>query len=933
ISGFAISGILLAVLVIFVAIVLIVFRQHSKRVKRELRETRNEIEETHRKRFSEEFYQDVDNMYDDGGADDFGKARKSMAYESVGDDYETFANDPTGQPHPAPRYLMGGPSVTQPKHRAPQEPEDAPVTGRCSRPGLPPKAELHLRPQGMGRFNNKEKVMVKCKSDEFPQHKQELECVNGRWVGESARCGEHIDAQVVHLDVYDCQSPGNRILLLQPINASWDTPPDIPLRANSFHIQRLPNEIPASVNGSTCYKWDIRLDRKVAVGFLLIDMWYPALNESVPIPPTITPVVSRYRSCNLQNKQVHFMKSDVVVGYYYYCDLHSEADARAEQPDLSDTITLRVNTSTKHEIGLEAVFLGGVFTKSVGGGGKVVRPDCGQFTVKNIGVDIQAEAGHSYVSCNDSYVDISADRLASGKFSRISGNPKHIFKCNVNGQWEGSWPLCLPKLYCNKEEIYDLMDSSVIIEEIGNVYYMNDTQWYAINDSWVRYACYGSDHVMAGASGVAISGIVLGALALLMATTNLVRKCRYRSFRPSGQNGNEMFINYVPLPTITKVEQTAHSGAVSTHLRMSKGLKSVTAGQALNKDFMEDMERKDNAYSVLKDDRSSPAYWQAQELADLMSINIINVLPDGVKLKPELEPPSNAICSVGHYPQKLPTFHVMWDTGAKGFNIFIDCNKYGFPQHRQELNCIHGRWVGQTPRCGKLLDAKVTHLNIYNCESTNRELISLPVDNERESTLREEELPYTFFYTRLTRDAHIFYKGSTCYKWDFRFDRKVAVAFLLIFVWYDSVNYTDYTITPVVSPYRNCRLQYVYYDNKAMGYKYYCDLEMVSNKSLAVNGGLSDNITISRRYKRELCETRKRIEETQPKRLSRELYDDTIGVDDPGADIYDSVHIHETIDSDYSEMTANRDENHSYLSVRYTVADRENAYLNMKPSG
>ena len=77
------------------AIVLFVFRIYSKRVKHELRETRNELQESARKRFSEEFYADIkeDNFYDNTEED-----QKSPCYEDV-NCYETV-------PEP-PRYEMG----------------------------------------------------------------------------------------------------------------------------------------------------------------------------------------------------------------------------------------------------------------------------------------------------------------------------------------------------------------------------------------------------------------------------------------------------------------------------------------------------------------------------------------------------------------------------------------------------------------------------------------------------------------------------------------------------------------------------------------------------------------------------------------------------------------------------------------------------------
>jgi len=88
-------------------IVFIVFRSHSRRVKRQLTQTRNEIEETARKRISDEYYADVrdSNLYDNGN--DF--PRKSMTYESV--DYDTAGDMPRYQigpnrvPSNGPEYL------------------------------------------------------------------------------------------------------------------------------------------------------------------------------------------------------------------------------------------------------------------------------------------------------------------------------------------------------------------------------------------------------------------------------------------------------------------------------------------------------------------------------------------------------------------------------------------------------------------------------------------------------------------------------------------------------------------------------------------------------------------------------------------------------------------------------------------------------------
>jgi hypothetical protein len=49
-----------------------------------------------------------------------------------------------------------------------------------------------------------------------------------------------------------------------------------------------------------------------------------------------------------------------------------------------------------------------------------------------------------------------------------------------------------------KNEIIEEKDPSVDIEEIANVYYINGSQWFAINDSWVRYICKRDNDIMVG---------------------------------------------------------------------------------------------------------------------------------------------------------------------------------------------------------------------------------------------------------------------------------------------------------------------------------------------------------------------------------------------------------------------------------------------------
>lgn len=63
------------------------------------------------------------------------------------------------------------------------------VNGKCGKPGLPPMASIWQISSDKSRFENNDKIIFICKKNEFPMHKQELICKNGRWVGTRPRCG------------------------------------------------------------------------------------------------------------------------------------------------------------------------------------------------------------------------------------------------------------------------------------------------------------------------------------------------------------------------------------------------------------------------------------------------------------------------------------------------------------------------------------------------------------------------------------------------------------------------------------------------------------------------------------------------------------------------------------------------------------------------
>ena len=69
--------------------------------------------------------------------------------------------------------------------------------------------------------------------------------------------------------------------------------------------------------------------------------------------------------------------------------------------------------------------MGRVFTTSVGGG-KIVKPDCGQLGYKSTGVDILELTDHTWVSCNDSFIDTGAHRHDEKKVIMYGGIPRLV---------------------------------------------------------------------------------------------------------------------------------------------------------------------------------------------------------------------------------------------------------------------------------------------------------------------------------------------------------------------------------------------------------------------------------------------------------------------------------------------------------------------------
>jgi hypothetical protein len=261
-------------------------------------------------------------------------------------------------------------------------------------------------------------------------------------------------------------------------------------------------------NYSNCYIWKFSLDEEVQVAHMIIDFYFPEgfnkhkMENELKLNKThdeglklniddyqISPIVP-HRTC----VQVGVSKQDFsTIGWYFDCSLDLNKENVNLDQDKTKDISVRFNATFLTFIELEALILGGIYTKDVPGNqNKTIKPDCGELEIQTVGTDVRKENAVYYVQCNDSFTDFNS-----------TNREEYKFECNNNGEWTGKWPICVPILSCPgwselTEEIEK--DKSVAIEEIGNAFYVkgNDSLWFSINDTWIKYVCLKDDYVMVG---------------------------------------------------------------------------------------------------------------------------------------------------------------------------------------------------------------------------------------------------------------------------------------------------------------------------------------------------------------------------------------------------------------------------------------------------
>ncbi len=149
---------------------------------------------------------------------------------------------------------------------------------------------------------------------------------------------------------------------------------------------------------------------------------------------------------------------------------------------------------------------------------------------------------------------------------------------------------------------------------------------------------------------------------------------------------------------------------------------------------------------------------------------------------------------------------------------------------------------------GKSLDAQVIKFEIEDCESTiNYRILSQTINQSAESEFPLP--PNSFHLSRISENIQISADESTCYLWKIKFNKKVQISFLLIDIFSPIINKTKEVpnLVPIVSKYRNCKLQKTnqqFLDNsEVVGYYYFCDFKSEEDQQKELTD-LMDTITV-----------------------------------------------------------------------------------------
>nr|XP_046912732.1 uncharacterized protein LOC124493676 [Dermatophagoides farinae] len=378
------------------------------------------------------------------------------------------------------------------------------VTGTCSRPNLPPTGRIRFASMEKVKFAENETIYILCEENQFPHQAQKRKCHHGRWLGKQARCGKAVVTKMNLLEATSCSELDQPLLLSVNLTQVDETP--YPLPPNSFHFTRVPDKTPLSVIGSDCYHWYMQFEQPVEMQYLLIDINIKKEDSIKKDRPKID-IKIKNRKCQLEHTSYQVIEQDEIFGNYFFCDLYENITIKNNSDyntttatttmmmlddDIikTDNLEMIIQIKGNRSVGLEAVFIGETYKKILKHLGNKSNIDCGKPEMKRTGVLEQIDLSHIKLRCNDSFIFLQT----------TSTTIFELLKCGTNGLWQGEFPVCTPKKTCSKSEIFDTLNPTIQLEQIGNVYWFNESEWFAIEHTWIHYTCSNFDGIMVGKS-------------------------------------------------------------------------------------------------------------------------------------------------------------------------------------------------------------------------------------------------------------------------------------------------------------------------------------------------------------------------------------------------------------------------------------------------
>ena len=339
------------------------------------------------------------------------------------------------------------------------------VKSVCGFPGEPLSAEHNIDQRDV--FYEDEVITYQCV--DFLTYKQSRQCHQGKWIGNQVQCRNGVENDLKTIYINNCTT--NKFTMIKNItNMKLDK--NVEHFPNSFYSDRY-TEQPLRGSDSQCYNWILHFNDSSYFNFVRIDfsIVYESVSESqMELIDVKAFVGSFYKQCDLDTlKKYRFTWTNkwtkYGMKYHYYFVCHSNFK--------ENVLYVETKSANKMTIDLIRLAVGEIY-------GGQNDPACGI-------PEIPFGAKYKLIQEQQIY-QFQCDEP---NFISIGYSPTKIM-CDINGRWNGSYPICVPTSTCEKPfegHQDDTISNEVSIEEIENVYYFNSTSWFLVNGSVISYSC------------------------------------------------------------------------------------------------------------------------------------------------------------------------------------------------------------------------------------------------------------------------------------------------------------------------------------------------------------------------------------------------------------------------------------------------------------